>query len=123
MPSSDDSLSVIRGNFILTLGLLLSTWVLGAFPEELVYRGYLVNRLGDLVGRNLPGKMISVILSAGIFSLAHGRYDLHFLLTAFLAGIIEGWLYFASHKNLWLPIIFHGTTDSLSIILTFLEIL
>lgn len=115
-----DILSSLQGNFPLFIGLLITTWLLAAFLEEMVYRGYLLNRLTDMLGHNTPGLVISILVSSIMFSLAHGRYEPQFLLTSFLAGVIEGWLYLISKRNLWLPIIFHGITNSISITIAFL---
>ncbi len=115
-----DMLSSLPGNLPFFIGLILTTWLLAAILEEMVYRGYLLNRLTDVLGHNTPGWIISIILSAVMFSLAHGRYEPQFVLTSFLAGVIEGWLYLTSQRNLWLPIIFHGITNSISITMAFL---
>ena len=45
----------IRGNFVALLGWLAVAWTLAAFGEEMIFRGYLMNRLADLVGRTRTG--------------------------------------------------------------------
>jgi hypothetical protein len=117
---STDMLSSLQGNFPLFIVLVIITWLLAAILEEMVYRGYLLNRLTDVLGHSTRGWIISVILSAVLFSLAHGRYEPQFVWTSFLAGVLEGWLYLTSQRNLWLPIIFHGITNSISITIAFL---
>jgi membrane protease YdiL (CAAX protease family) len=117
-----DSLSSLQGNLLQFLGLLIITWLLAAVLEEMAYRGYLLNRLTDLFGCCTRGWTISVIISAIMFSLAHGRYEPQFLFTSFLAGIFESWLYLTSRHNLWLPIVFHGVTNSISITMVFLNL-
>lgn len=117
---STDVLSSLQGDFPLYILLIITTWLLGAILEEMVYRGYLLNRLTDVLGHSRLGWIISIILSAITFSLAHGRYELRFVSTSFLAGVIEGWLYLTGQRNLWLPIIFHGTTNTISITMAFL---
>jgi membrane protease YdiL (CAAX protease family) len=121
-PPLTDTLSSLQGNLPLYIGLLISTWLLAAVLEEMVYRGYLLNRLTDIFGHSTRGWTISVIISAIMFCLAHGRYEPQFLFTSFLAGIFEGWLYLTSRHNLWLPIVFHGVTNSISITMVFLSL-
>ena len=40
----------IRGNVIVLAGWLAVVWTVAAFGEEMVFRGYLMNRISDLVG-------------------------------------------------------------------------
>ena len=117
-----DTLVSLPGNFPLFLTLLIVTWPLAALVEEMVYRGYLLNRWTDVLGDTPRGWAISIVFGAAMFSLAHGRYDIQFLLTGFLAGLLEGWLYLAARRNLWLPIVFHGVFNSIFITLAFLGI-
>ncbi len=57
-----------------------------------------------------------------MFSLAHGNYSAEFMLMSFLLGVLEGYLYLANHRNLWLPIAFHGVTNTISLTRAFLGI-
>jgi uncharacterized protein len=41
----------LRGDLRLTLLFLALAWTLAAFGEEMVYRGYLINRVADLLNR------------------------------------------------------------------------
>ncbi len=117
-----NTLAAVRGDWPRFLTLLIVTWPLAALLEEMVYRGYVLNRLSDLLGGSPPGWAVSIVLSAAMFSLAHGSYDLRSLATSFLAGLLEGGLYLAGRRNLWMPITFHGVTNSISITLAFLGI-
>ncbi len=55
---------------LLVLGIVLA-WVLAAFGEETVYRGYLLNRCTDLLGRSTTGWIVSAILVTLLFGFAH----------------------------------------------------
>ncbi len=43
------------GNFKLLLILVAASWIVAALGEELVWRGYMLNRIADLFGRSLVG--------------------------------------------------------------------
>lgn len=109
----------LEGNFPAFLMLLVGTWLLAALMEEMVYRGYILNRLVDLFGRGRWGWGVSFVLSALIFSWAHGVYDLWFLLMTFLHGLLLGSLYLLGHRNLWFSIIAHGTGITVNLTLAF----
>lgn len=109
----------LEGDLPTYLMLLFGTWPLGAVMEEMVYRGYFLNRLADLLGRGNWGWGISLVLSALIFSWTHGVYSFWFLSMTFLHGLFLGGLYFLGRKNLWSPIIAHGTGITVNITLAF----
>ena len=46
-------------------------WTLAAFGEEMVFRGYLIRRVCDLVGDATAGRAIALIASSSLFGLAH----------------------------------------------------
>lgn len=48
-------MSSLIGSIPLFFLVLLGQWVLAGFGEEAVFRGYLLNRITDLVGDKLPG--------------------------------------------------------------------
>jgi membrane protease YdiL (CAAX protease family) len=113
-------LTSLRGNLFYFLFLLIGIWLLAAIGEELVYRGYVLNRLVDLFGRGKVRWGIGLIVSSLMFSLGHGIFNRAAIIGGFLIGLIEGGLYLASRRNLWLSIVFHGTWDTIFLILFFL---
>lgn len=113
-------LASLRGNLFYFLFLLIGIWLLAAVGEELVYRGYVLNRLVDLFGRGKVGWGMGLIVSSLMFSLGHGIFNRAVIIGGFLIGLIEGGLYLASRRNLWLSIVFHGTWDTIFLILFFL---
>jgi len=115
-----NGLAFLRGNLPAFLVLLAFTWPLAAGVEEMVYRGYVLNRLADLFGQSRLGWGISLILSAAMFSLAHGQYSPRFIVTSSLMGLIEGGSYLLNRRNLWLPIVVHGMSNTISLALLFL---
>jgi len=46
-------------------------WVLAAFGEELVYRGYLMNRVADLIRGTRTGWIVSLFLISALLRFAH----------------------------------------------------
>lgn len=91
---------------------LAVTWTLAAFGEELAYRGYLLGRLG---GGRLAAAIVSVL-----FGLAHLGQGLTGVLDNILAGALFAALYLRSGRNLWVPLVAHGTVDTTSFLLLYL---
>src|SRR5229473_7443139 len=106
----------IRGNFVALLGWLAAAWTLAAFGEEMIFRGYLMNRLADLVGRTRTGWVISLFGSSLIFGLGHGYQGAAGIINTATIGLLLGTLYLVTKRNLWVNIICHGLIDSISLI-------
>lgn len=109
----------LRGHLGSVLGLLALAWTLGAFGEELAYRGYALNRIADLFGGGKAAFLVSAIVVSGMFGFAHLSQGLSGVLDNILAGALLVALYAASGRNLWLPIIVHGIIDTTSVLLLF----
>ena len=100
----------IRGTWkLLALGAFI--WVLAAFGEEWVYRGWLMNRLADLFGRNWVGWSIAVVLANVVFGFEHLYQGPIGMIEAGVDGVLFAFLYFATGRNLIAPMIAHGVQD------------
>ena len=111
----------IRGNFATLLGWLSVAWTLAAFGEEMIFRGYLMNRLADLIGRMRTGWVISLFGSSLIFGLGHGYQGPAGIINTATIGLLLGTLYLINRRNLWVNIICHGLIDSISLITLYLS--
>lgn len=87
---------------VISLGILVAVLLI-PISEELVYRGLLQSYLFKY------GAAVSAAGSATIFTLSH-RPDSYVFV--FAAGLIFGILFW-NVRNLWVPIIAHGTYDGL----------
>ncbi|MGO8933267.1 MAG: CPBP family intramembrane glutamic endopeptidase [Terracidiphilus sp.] len=110
----------VKGNIVLTLIFLALSWTLAAFGEEMVFRGYLMNRVADLFKRTRTAWIISLIAVHVGFGLAHSYQDLTGVIDEGLMGLLLGIIYLRTDRNLSVPIIAHGVQDSIDFILIFL---
>jgi membrane protease YdiL (CAAX protease family) len=90
-------------------------WTLAAFGEEMVFRGYLIRRLSDLVGDTPLGRTIAVVISSGLFGLAHSYQGWAGVIATGAIGSILALLYFASRRNLWAVIACHAVVDTVAL--------
>ena len=113
-------LAGLRGNVkYALLGVALS-WTLAAFGEELVWRGYLLNRAADVFGWTAAGWVCSVLFVNAVFGLAHSYQGLTGILEEGIAGLFLAGMYMRTGKNLAVPIVAHGVTDTIDMVLLFL---
>jgi len=110
----------LHGNVKWTLLALLGTWTLAAFGEEMVYRGYLMNRVADLFNRRRGAWVISLFVVHVGFGLAHAYQGITGIIDEGLAGFLLGIIYLQNRRNLAVPIIAHGITDTIDFLLIFL---
>lgn len=110
----------IQGNVKYLLVALIFTWTLAAFGEELVYRGYLMNRVAALGTNTRTAWAISLVSVNVLFGCAHAGQGITGIIENALAGAILGLLYLRCGRGLAVPIIAHGITDTADFILLFL---
>ncbi len=100
------------GNESLLIFWLAISWSLAAFGEEMVYRGYFMHRFKDLLKNEKIGWIFGLLISSVLFGGVHLYQGASGMIAVGLTGLIFGWLYFATGKNLWAPILAHGIYDT-----------
>jgi len=119
-PPDISSFDVLRGNWAALLIGLITVWTLAAFGEEMVFRGYLLNRLTALFGGKAPRWGAAVIVSSLIFGAGHAyQGSAGMILTALIGGLYAS-VYLLTGRNLWAPILIHGLYDSFAFVVLFL---
>lgn len=119
LPDVSQFAPLIGNTFFLFLSLVIS-WTLAAFAEEMVFRGYLMNRVADLVGSNHTGWLISLVMVSILFGITHLYQGTSGIIVITLTGLLFGALYLATGRNLWVPIIAHGVNDTVGFTLIYL---
>jgi len=108
------------GNLPVALGWLALVWTLAAFGEEMAYRGYVLERAAVL-GRHSPAAyLISVVVVSLLFGLGHFYQGVAGVWGSGFSGLFFGALYLAGKRNLWLPILAHGFSDTIGLALVYL---
>jgi membrane protease YdiL (CAAX protease family) len=110
----------LTGNLKMTLLFLALAWTLAAFGEEMVYRGYLMNRVADLLNRTRGAWIVSLIVVHAGFGIAHAYQGITGVVDEGLMGLLLGIIYLRTGRNLAVPIVAHGVQDSVDFVLIFL---
>ncbi|HLZ56210.1 MAG TPA: CPBP family glutamic-type intramembrane protease [Ktedonosporobacter sp.] len=101
------------------ISTLIQTWTSAAFVEEMVFRGYLMNRLADLFGHDGPGWAIALVLQSVVFGIAHLAQGPTSAIETGIYGIFAGLLYLGSSRNLWICAITRGAMETFALALKF----
>ncbi|HEY3174925.1 MAG TPA: CPBP family intramembrane glutamic endopeptidase [Candidatus Polarisedimenticolia bacterium] len=110
------------GDLRLLLLMLVPMWLLAAFGEEMVYRGYLMNRLAGLFHGTPRGWLASLIAVSAFFGWSHQSQGLTGMLQEGFAGLLLGALYLGCGRTLTVPIVAHGAANTLAFVLIFLDL-
>jgi uncharacterized protein len=110
----------VRGNLKFALVIIALIWILAAFGEELVYRGYLMNRVSDLGHGTRTAWAVSLLLVSALFGFSHYQQGLTGIIEEGSDGLILGLIYLGYRRNLAVPIVTHGVCDTIDIVLLFL---
>jgi membrane protease YdiL (CAAX protease family) len=102
-----------------TLGIWLAqALALAAFGEELVFRGYLMNRVADLFGKKRLGLVVGLLISSVGFGWAHRYQGDAGMVATGLIGVLLALLYLRT-RNLWSVIICHAVVDLTALIVIY----
>lgn len=113
----------VPGNISAYIFWVIVAWVIGGFTEELLFRGFMLERFGKLY-RQLPFAIgLSVITQAIIFGQQHYYYQGAVGVAATGAiGLVSGIIYVLTQKRLWPLILSHGLANTIGLSLMFFNI-
>lgn len=113
-PPDVSRFNAVRGN----LGALLTTvptvWLTSAFPEEVIWRGFLMTRIAKLVGGAKSAWGLALILTSLHFGLIHFYQGPSGMIATGILGLLYGLAFVLFGRNLWVPIVAHAATHLIS---------
>ncbi len=102
----------IAGSWQNLLLLIAASWVLAAFGEEMVWRGFAMTRVAEVLGGDRWAWVASLIGVSVIFGIAHSYQDLSGVIITAVGGVTYGLLYLLSGRSLAIPIVAHGVQNT-----------
>lgn len=106
------------GNGEAFLNMLLIGWIIGGVGEELVFRGFLLNKLIE----HLPIKWVSFIalmLTSILFGFLHGYQGITGQYLTGIMGFMLGLLALLNQRSIWLSVWTHGFYNTISILMIY----
>lgn len=113
------SFDPLVGNLPLLLLMVAAAWTTIAFGEEMMFRAFLTNMLADFFPSSRARWAFALIGSSLLFGLAHFSWGLAGVIETTIFGLILGFVYLRTGRNLWVTIIAHGIGNTLSFILIY----
>jgi hypothetical protein len=102
------------------LRALLLVWTFAAFGEELSYRGYLLTRAADVLGRTNAAYFVSMVVIAVLFGFGHYYKGPAGVVDSTYSGLVLGSVYLLSRRNLWAAVLAHGISDTFAVAVLFM---
>lgn len=110
----------LQGNLGSLAVLLLLTWTVAAFGEEIVYRGYIQTRITDALKPNTAGVLLAVVSSSVLFGFAHTEQGVIGVVVTFLDALFFSVLRLRFSGNLWASVLGHGFNNTVGLIAFFI---
>lgn len=118
-PDHSDLKFIVGSLPMLALFLALN-WTLAAFGEEICFRGFLMERLARLGGSTTLAWGVSLVLTSLLFGWGHTEQGVSGWVQEGLSGFLLGALFLATRRNLVVPIVAHGVSNTLAFVLIYL---
>ena len=110
-PPVNQAYHYLAGNPDALPGAIFTMIIVAGFGEETVFRGWMYERLGKLLGPSVPARAAIVLLTSMLFAAAH--YSVQGLAgaeQAMISGLVLGTI-FAITGRIWMVMIAHAAFD------------
>jgi membrane protease YdiL (CAAX protease family) len=111
----------LQNNIGMLILALVGSYIVASFGEEVIYRGFLINRFIELGLNNKFGRIIAVIISAIIFGLAHYQWGPMGIAQTTFMGLSLGFFYLKLKKRIWILVLAHAYMDTILMIQMYLS--
>ncbi len=109
------------GSLRLVLLFTLINWPLAAFGEEMVYRGYLMNRIAGIGGGGRWAWTLSLVTVSALFGAGHFYQGPTGMIQESISGLLLGLVYLAARRSLWMSIVAHGISNQVAFLLIYFD--
>lgn len=115
-PDSHDRFAFFLGKPILFISyIILVVWFGAALGEELLFRGFILNRLSDLFGTNKLGWSLALFLHAILFGTLHAYQGIPGIIGTAIVALIFGAIYLLAKRSFFPLILAHGIINTISL--------
>jgi len=111
----------ISGNLGLAIAMAFLFPITASIPEEIIYRGFLMDRISSIFSQKKGVSIIAVFTQGIIFSLVHFQWGIGGMILTLSMGIIWGVAYLLCGRNLWVVILAHSGGHILFVIYLYLN--
>jgi membrane protease YdiL (CAAX protease family) len=103
----------LQGNLPMLILALVAVFIVSSFGEEVIYRGFLINRIAELGSGNKTAWRLAAAISAIIFGFVHFDWGLAGMVQTGFMGLALALSYLFVKRNLWITILAHAYMDAI----------
>lgn len=115
MRSDYSGYGALAGNAEAALRLLAFALVSAAIAEEILFRGFLLHQMSAILGTGNAARWATIVVGGAVFGLSHFIQGPIGVLNTGFVGMIFGWAWFRSGRNLWALMLAHALIDTYGI--------
>ncbi len=121
-PAINPAYHYLAGNSAALPGMLFTVIVVAGFGEEVLFRSYMFERLGKLIGSSPWSKGLIILVTSTLFGLAHyTSQGVAGVEQAVMTGLTFGTI-FAVTGSIFLPMIIHAAFDVVAVAIIYWDI-
>lgn len=123
IPESSDlgGYKYLQDNIGMLILTLVGVYIVSSFGEEVIYRGFVINRLIELGIDSKIGRIIVVLISALIFGLVHYNWGPMGIVQTGFMGAVLGYFYLKLKGKIWILVLAHAYMDTILMIQMYLS--
>jgi membrane protease YdiL (CAAX protease family) len=111
--------AALKGNVRQWLLLISAGWLLGAFCEEIAYRGYIQQRITGLFRSEKAGVIVAVLVSSAFFGIIHAEQGIVGGAVTAVDALFFSCVRIRFGGNTWAAILAHGFSNTIGITVFF----
>jgi len=121
-----EAFAVLRGNIAALAGGLVIAWIFGAFIEELLFRGFLLNTLYKVLAKE--GSLqwftwsVAIFITSVFVGIGHSYQGIVGMVGTGFIAVGFSIIYLLNRRNLWSCILAHGLYDTVAFIQVYAEV-
>jgi hypothetical protein len=106
----------LRGNIAMLVVALPAVWLVSSFGEEVVYRGFLMDRTAEALGGGRLAWAASAVVSTIVFGLAHFAWGVTGIVQTAFMGLALSVSFLAFRRSLWPLVLAHVWLDTILLV-------
>ncbi len=110
----------LKDNLGMLILSLVGVYIVSSFGEEVIYRGFLINRISQMGLDTKKMQWLAVIISSLIFGFVHYEWGAMGIAQTTLMGLALAICYIKLKKRLWILILAHAYMDTILMIQMYL---
>jgi membrane protease YdiL (CAAX protease family) len=113
----------VKHNLKGLLMVVILAWIVGAFYEEIAFRGFIHNAIQKWFIKYKNSFWVAALCTSILFGLYHVQQGISGIIGGIMGGLYWSYLVKRYNGNLWYSIISHGVYDTIALTMIYFDVL